>query len=882
VNISKLRINGYRRFIDQAITFCQHVPNAEPYQQGQAATVVVGSNNSGKTSIVELMQNMLSSGETSNVSNLYSFDDFNTTKRQTWLDRSSKLILQYLENPTKFYAMLPTGDDSDNVDTSSKNVEHGTPLPEADDRPSRSSKSSAILGNSLLSSSEHPLVELIKGVINPNACHVPQLAKFLKSEGFDALSPFIEVKVSIDYTEDDDIRNIADYLLYFTDKPSGVYFKYVVHANGQRLSQEQYNDVLITGEKRINTSMSHINDKQEPTDQSDKTVRVINEILTSSFVAALGEETFYCNPDFTDCKQIAEVKEFKRLFNCHAIAARRDLDDVRGDRTHTLSSRLMESVTQEEAWISTMSDIQDKIQDTLDVVSYKELIDKEARESLNPVISDISQANGGHTDSISLNGRITNDSIKRFLGDNTVAQFGDGLAALNERSQGLGYSNLILILIDFLAFLKSCKSNARKINVIVIEEPESHMHPQMQSVFIRHVFFKLNELAKKQNGADGLYMPTCLITTHSTQIVQESTISQMRVLRPSPDGEQTTIIDLMTELQESDDNNQSSATGETKEERRRSYEILFGLNFADIVFADKVILFEGDTERMYLKALIQKTKSKGTYLSKLRKQYISYVQVGGRFAFQYIALLKILHIKSVILTDIDYPKEIDRCKTENNTVAQKNAQAKQSSPNHANTNTTGSINAASTINKEKSLAEPDMPDNWKQIVKKFEIDNPTLKKTLESPQNTEKPGGKKSKLTVENVYQIFNGLPDNKPKAYEIEDNGNLAITCQTDEDGYARTLEEAMLCKLFGIPDVFTCESKDKWKSHLDDLSTASSRHPFPMPRKDRNICVHDVVNSIANGNKTDFMYAIILSGKCEQSMPHYIEHSLRWLAED
>lgn len=51
----------------------------------------------------------------------------------------------------------------------------------------------------------------------------------------------------------------------------------------------------------------------------------------------------------------------------------------------------------------------------------------------------------------------------------------------------------------------------------------------------------------------------------------------------------------------------------------QEYNILFKINFADLIFADKVIMFEGDTERMYLRSLLQKE-----IYTKLQQQYIAF------------------------------------------------------------------------------------------------------------------------------------------------------------------------------------------------------------------------------------------------------------------
>ena len=75
----------------------------------------------------------------------------------------------------------------------------------------------------------------------------------------------------------------------------------------------------------------------------------------------------------------------------------------------------------------------------------------------------------------------------------------------------------------------------------------------------------------------------------------------------------------------------------------QEYNILFKINFADLIFADKVIMFEGDTERMYLRSLLQKE-----IYTKLQQQYIAFVQVGGAYTHWYRQLIEFLEIKTLI------------------------------------------------------------------------------------------------------------------------------------------------------------------------------------------------------------------------------------------
>src|SRR5690606_2838999 len=61
---------------------------------------------------------------------------------------------------------------------------------------------------------------------------------------------------------------------------------------------------------------------------------------------------------------------------------------------------------------------------------------------------------------------------------------------LPERYNGLGYKNLIYIVVQlesFRAALEAIPVDRPRVHVIAVEETEAHLHPQMQCVFISEI-----------------------------------------------------------------------------------------------------------------------------------------------------------------------------------------------------------------------------------------------------------------------------------------------------------------------------------------------------------------------------------------------------------
>ena len=318
------------------------------------------------------------------------------------------------------------------------------------------------------------------------------------------------------------------------------------------------------------------------------------------------------------------------------------------------------------------------------------------------------------------------------------------------------------------------------------------MHPQMQQVFIKYL---MDYYHTKLQG---------LITTHSNEMVRTVGLSHLRVIRHAGNFK-SKLYDLSTLLKDL-----KKSENLSDKELANFFDWFFEIGYSEIVFADKVIFYEGDTERLFIRKAMTLEKYK-----KLSQQYVAFIQVGGAYAKNYEKLIRLLGIKSLIITDIDYEKEkLTVAEIEDSTITN------------------------ATIKHFYSLNHP--------------TDN-ALVKNLYAWKNTK-----------ENIMD-------------------NLIYICfQTDHDGYARTLEEAMLNKYFSM-SVTDLYKTSEWVQKRND-----SKLDFSIPNKknDKKISDEDMVSirdilASTSGNKTDFMYSVIMNGYVENIMPEYIDGGLLWLMQ-
>ncbi len=356
-----------------------------------------------------------------------------------------------------------------------------------------------------------------------------------------------------------------------------------------------------------------------------------------------------------DSDSLDMVNPFKGLIRIDIINAQRGFTDSNDKSINsvTLSSQFREYYSKHLD--PTKDPTEEDIEALQAIEDAKKAFDEKLEENFKSSIGELEKLNypGFGNPSISLSTKIStingldHSSAVRFKPD------GNSELTLPEKYNGLGYQNLISMVFKLIRFRDSWmqvgkslselskeekEDSYEPLHLVLIEEPEAHLHAQAQQVFIRKAYETLRNHSELEKS-DTRFNTQLIVSTHSNHIAHEVEFTSLRYFKRSISSDKkepptSTVVNL------------SKTFGDNNETSRFAIRYL-KTTHCDLFFADAVVLVEGAAERILVPYFIR------DYFPVLSSAYISILEIGGSHAHRLKPLIDDLGLRTLIITDLD-------------------------------------------------------------------------------------------------------------------------------------------------------------------------------------------------------------------------------------
>jgi putative ATP-dependent endonuclease of OLD family len=428
----------------------------------------------------------------------------------------------------------------------------------------------------------------------------------------------ISLIVNIRYDMTDSLANISNFLLDLSPKSNDIkiYFESVINR------------------KRLAHTLSKITERH-----SEYIKKNIGNYIETS-VYALCDESDIKEENRSNLVE-KDWKDVNNLINIQVIHAKRDVASSEANQgSKQVLSKLTTNFYNKNNKLS--FDEQNGINQS--IIKMDSDLDKEYEKYFKPFLK--TAKNFLNIDNLLVKSDLQSQEI---LANHSKIVYGDDLTQLPENLNGLGYLNILYLLLQIEIKKAYFEEEKREVNLLFIEEPEAHTHPQMQYVFIEKIKSILSDIPHLQT----------MITSHSPHIVNRCDFKSIRYFLKRSDGKGIKIKNFYSELLA-----KYSDKDITKNRAEKNHftflQQYLTLNSSELFFAEKIIFIEGTTEKLLLPLFIKSIDDENHDTKGYRplsSQNISILEVGANSkAFRHF--LEFLNIKTLIITDIDTTKAV--------------------------------------------------------------------------------------------------------------------------------------------------------------------------------------------------------------------------------
>ena len=479
--------------------------------------------------------------------------------------------------------------------------------------------------------------------------------------GWIEVCPFIDIWLDV---QEDELRYVADIIPTLSWRSGKIGIRLIYEPKDVEKLYQAYVDAYKLARARSGKANLWPVDLPDFLQQRMKTHFVMNTYILDEHKIVTPTADNVAHPQETPYNTAPlDFDPFKKLVRIDIISAQRWLEDSDGEESSASKDRALLS-TQLRDYYDRQLDPERKpspsdIKALNELQAAKDVFDKQISMRFKSAMDELSKFGypGKYNPGIVIESKTQASDI---LAHSTVVKypvFSDGSIdyKLPEKFNGLGYQNLISMSFKLMSFRDSWINGDRRkaddeeveaippIHLVLIEEPEAHLHVQVQQVFIKNAYniLRNNPLLKGKSA----FTTQMVVSTHSSSIALECSFSDLRYFRRTKNT-CGLPISVVTNL--------STVFGNTNATTRFIARYLRSTH-CDLFFADAAIFIEGTGERVFMPYFINNYPL-------LDDAYISVLEIGGRYAHLFKPLIDTLGISCLVITDIDCASKSDRSK----------------------------------------------------------------------------------------------------------------------------------------------------------------------------------------------------------------------------